>query len=322
MKRITMLFCTIFICALVFAGCSPENNSHNEKKMDDKVKIVVTTFPLYDWVRNLAPEAEITLLMDNGVDLHNYQPSAADIIKISNADLFIYVGGESDKWVPNILEQSQNNKLISLNLLETIGDKALEEEIIEGMEDEYEHDHKEEEAEMDEHLWLSLRNAKICCLEIEKKLEIIDKNHVDSYQENSSSYIKKIETLNQKFVDAAKNVKNPILLFGDRFPFRYFCEDYGLSYYAAFAGCSAETEASFETITFLADKVKTLKLGHVCVIEGNDTKIAEMIIKESGSNADILQFYSMQSVYGEDLQKESYLSFMEKNLDALIIALK
>lgn len=319
MKKIFTLIGAVLTCALLFAGCGPKDDSHKEENETKKVSITVTTFPLYDWARTIAPDAEITLLMDNGVDLHNYQPSASDILRIVGSDLFIYVGGESDKWVKGVLDQAKGSSLIPVNLLETIGDKALEEEITEGME--HEHEDGDSEEEIDEHLWLSLSNAKTCCLEITKEMKVIDPDHADSYQQNVTAYVQKMDELDQKFKDVVKEVTNPILLFGDRFPFRYFSEEYGISHYAAFAGCSAETEASFETISFLANKVRELSLRHVCVIEGSNGKIAGTIIKESGMDADVITFYSMQAVSGEAVQNESYLSFMEKNLEALTRAL-
>ena len=310
-----------------------------------KTKIVTTIFPEYDWVKeilgNNIKDAELTLLIGNGVDLHSYQPSIQDVAKISTADVFIYVGGESDGWVADALKNAKNKNMKVINLLEVLGDKVKEEEVIEGMqaEEEEEHEHHdheaeghhhhhhssdEEEVEYDEHVWLSVRNAKILCTEITNALCDVDSKNAAAYKANFNAYAAKLDKLDSDFTAVVKNGKKNTLLFGDRFPFRYFVDDYGLKYYAAFVGCSAETEASFETIIFLANKVDELSLNNVCQIESGNGKIAKTIIQSSKKkNAKILTFDSMQSTTTKDIKKgTSYLSTMQKNLDVLKEALK
>ncbi len=311
-----------------------------------KTKIVTTIFPEYDWVKeilgNNIKDAELTLLIGNGVDLHSYQPSIQDVAKISTADVFIYVGGESDGWVADALKNAKNKNMKVINLLEVLGDKVKEEEVIEGMQTEEEeehehHDHEaeghhhhhhhssdEEEVEYDEHVWLSVRNAKILCTEITNALCDVDSTNAAAYKANYNAYAAKLDKLDSDFTAVVKNGKTNTLLFGDRFPFRYFVDDYGLKYYAAFVGCSAETEASFETIIFLANKVDELSLNNVCQIESGNGKIAKTIIQSSKKkNAKILTFDSMQSTTTKDIKKgTSYLSTMQKNLDVLKEALK
>ena len=310
-----------------------------------KTKIVTTIFPEYDWVKeilgNNIKDAELTLLIGNGVDLHSYQPSIQDVAKISTADVFIYVGGESDGWVADALKNAKNKNMKVINLLEVLGDKVKEEEVIEGMqaEEEEEHEHHdheaeghhhhhhssdEEEVEYDEHVWLSVRNAKILCSEITNALCDVDSTNAAAYKANYNAYAAKLDKLDSDFTAVVKNGKKNTLLFGDRFPFRYFVDDYGLKYYAAFVGCSAETEASFETIIFLANKVDELSLNNVCQIESGNGKIAKTIIQSSKKkNAKILTFDSMQSTTTKDIKKgTSYLSTMQKNLDVLKEALK
>ena len=310
-----------------------------------KTKIVTTIFPEYDWVKeilgNNIKDAELTLLIGNGVDLHSYQPSIQDVAKISTADVFIYVGGESDGWVADALKNAKNKNMKVINLLEVLGDKVKEEEVIEGMqaEEEEEHEHHdheaeghhhhhhssdEEEVEYDEHVWLSVRNAKILCTEITNALCDVDSKNAAAYKANFNAYAAKLDKLDSDFTAVVKNGKKNTLLFGDRFPFRYFVDDYGLKYYAAFVGCSAETEASFETIVFLANKVDELGLNNVCQIESGNGKIAKTIIQSSKKkNAKILTFDSMQSTTTKDIKKgTSYLSTMQKNLDVLKEALK
>ena len=282
--------------------------------------------------------AEVTMLLDNGVDLHSYQPTADDIMKISSCDLFIYVGGESDEWVEDALKEATNKDMVVIDLLDVLGDSAKEEEVVEGMqeedehehhhedgEDEHEHEeHEEEEVEYDEHVWLSLKNAVILTEEISGKIQSIDAANADAYKKNTEAYVSKLNDLDAKYRDAVSAAPVKTLLFGDRFPFRYLTDDYGLNYYAAFVGCSAETEASFETITFLSNKVDELSLHAVMTIEGTDHRIAETIVGNTGSkDQQILTMDSMQSTTSKDVAAgTTYYSVMENNLTALKEALK
>lgn len=302
-----------------------------------KKSIVCTTFPEYDWVMNILGEKagsfDVTLLQNNGTDLHSYQPSVKDIAKISNADLFVYAGGESDQWVEKVVSQSVNKKQIVVNMLEVLGDKVREEEIVEGMqaeeEEEHEHHHHhgededEEEVEYDEHVWLSLNNAidltNVLCAEISK----IDGGNASVYSKNAEAYTKQLASLNAEFKAAVKSAKKSTVLFGDRFPFRYLTDDYDLNYYAAFLGCSAESEASFETIIFLANKVDELGLNAVLTIEKSDTKIAKTVVNSTkNKNQQILEMDSLQSITNKEIiGGRNYLSAMKKNLEVLKKAL-
>jgi zinc transport system substrate-binding protein len=267
------------------------------------------------------------LLLDNGVDLHSYQPTADDILTIAGCDLFVYVGGESDEWVDDVLAQATNKNMKVINLLDVLGDSAREEELVEGMESEEEHDgeHEDEEEEegpeYDEHVWLSLRNTEVFCREIADALGDIDPDNSDAYHANAESYVKELEDLDGQYTEAVKDAKVKTLVFGDRFPFRYLVDDYGLDYYAAFAGCSAESEASFETITFLAKKVDELKLNYVMTIEGTDHSIAETIIKNTETkDQQILTLDSMQST--TSASEDHYSDIMKSNLEVLKQALQ
>ena len=289
-----------------------------------KINVVTTIFPEYDWVREIAKDkANVTVLADSGVDLHSFQPTAQDIVTLSKADMFIYVGGESDAWVEPALKSIENDKLVVINLMDVLANDIKEEEIVEGMEHEHEEAEAEEEHEYDEHVWLSLKNAISCVDYITDKLVDIDKQNTDFYKENHDTYTEKLSDLDSRYkivVDAAP-VKT--LLFGDRFPFRYMVDDYGLGYYAAFAGCSAESEASFETITFLASKVDELNLKVICTIENSDGKIAESIKNTSQSkDARFVALNSIQNISSKDIKNGvTYLSIMENNLDMLKSAL-
>ena len=333
MKKIItlMLVAVLAVCAL--SGCGTSKSG--EDKNDKKIKIVTTIFPEYDWVMQIlgdkADKADVTMLLDKGVDLHSYQPSTADIAKISEADVFIYVGGESDEWVEDVLKEAKNKNLKVINLMDVMGDKAKEEEVKEGMQPE-EEEHaeeakdgkEEEEVEYDEHVWLSLKNAKIFTKKIADVLSEVDKDNAKTYQANYESYAKKLDDLDKKYADAVASAKNKTLVFGDRFPFRYLVNDYGLDYYAAFVGCSAESEASFETVTFLAKKIDELGLGNVLTIEGKNHKIAKTVV-DNTKNKDqkVLTMDSMQSTTSKDVKNgATYLGIMEKNLEVLKEALK
>ena len=324
--------CLIFalMATGLMTGCG--TGTEPALKDDDRIKIVTTVFPEYDWVRAIlgefAENTELTLLLDNKVDLHSFQPTADDIVKISTCDLFVYVGGESDEWVEAALKEASNPDMVVVNLLDILGDMVKEEEIAEGMQtEEHEHEHEEgEEEAYDEHVWLSLKNAKHICQILAEQLEKIDPENAESYQSNASAYIDQLNSLDAKYQDAVQQSDKKVVLFGDRFPFRYLTDDYDLDYYAAFSGCSAETEASFETIVFLENKMDELSLNNILVIDGSDQKIADTILSNTQSgkkDQKILSMDSMQSTTLGDVEHGvTYLSVMEKNLEALKQALE
>ena len=341
MKRIIPLCLALIMTVGLLAGCGKQNEPAASD--ETRLRVVTTIFPEYDWVREIlgdkADNAEVTMLLDNGADLHSYQPTADDIVKISECDLFIYVGGESDDWVDDALKNAANKNMKVINLLEALGERVKTEEVVEGMqEEEHDHDHDhedadehddakehdhEEEAEYDEHVWLSLKNAQTLCSAISGVLQQIDPDNKDTYAANASAYIKKLSALDAEYQAAVNAAARKTVLFGDRFPFRYLAEDYGLRYYAAFAGCSAESEASFETISFLAGKVDELNLPCVLTIEGVQHKIAETIVRNTAAkNQKVLTMDSMQSTTSKDAANgATYLSVMEQNLSVLKEAL-
>ncbi len=311
MKKVISVILVLFISLCAFSGCGGASD-----KSSDKLSVVVTIFPEYDWVSNIAGDtADITLLLDNGVDLHSYQPTAQDIVKISSCDLFIYVGGESDEWAEDIIA-SQHVKN-TLNLLDVLGENAKKEEPVNGVAAE------EEEDEYDEHVWLSIKNAKRICRAITDKLAELSPENEAIYKQSLSEYTDKLSALDAKFTDMAANVTNKTLLFADRFPFRYFADDYGLDYFAAFSGCSAESEASFETVKFLADTVDELQLPAILILEGSDGKIAQTVASTSQSkDIKILKVDSMQSTTSDDMKNgETYIKIMENNLAVFTEAL-
>ena len=311
MRKIYQLLTALLISVWLFAGqCSAAS-------------VVATIFPVYDWVREISAGTgtSITLLLDSGVDLHSFQPSAQDIVKISSCDLFIYVGGESDEWADDVLKNIAPNGPKVINLLDVLGDSVKPEEIVEGMEHEHGHEHEHEEP--DEHVWLSLKNAVITCRKISEVLCGLDPKNKNIFTANLENYIRELSNLDKSYAETIENSKRKVILFGDRFPFRYLTDDYGLKYYAAFSGCSAESEASFETVIFLAKKVEELSLPCVLTIDGTRHKIAQTVISSTkAKNQRILVLDSMQSSAMKDIQEgKTYLSAMKRNLEILKEAL-
>ena len=338
----------LFLILTAFAALTTSSFAAKKSVKNDKLKIVATIFPEYDWTREIlgdkAASTQLTLLVGNGVDLHSYQPSIQDIAKISTADIFIYVGGESDGWVKDALKNATNKNMKVINLLEVLGDKVKAEEIKEGMqaeEEEHEdhdhdaedHDHEAEghhhhhddddEVEYDEHVWLSVRNAKVLSAAICDAICEKDAANAASYKANLSSYSAKLDALDKDYSAVVKAASKKTVLFGDRFPFRYLVDDYGLDYFAAFVGCSAETEASFETVVFLSKKVDELGLNSVLKIESGDGKIAKTIVQNTKKKtAKVLTMDSLQSTTLKQANAgTTYLKVMEDNLKVLKEAL-
>ena len=303
---------------ILFSLCACGGTATTES---GKIKVVCTVFPIYDWTRKIAGDkAEIIWLTEGGTDMHSFQPSAADMVKIAECDVLIYIGGESDKWVDEAVKQYQNEKRTLVNLTSLLGGSLKEEEHIEGMEEEHEHG---EEAEYDEHIWLSLKNAALFAGAIADSLAEKDPENGEFYKENALNYTEKLNLLDGDYEKSVSAAPLKTLLVADRFPFRYLTDDYGLSYYAAFPGCSAETEASFATVAFLSAKADELGLKYIIKTETAGTKIAETVIANTKEkNQEILVLDSMQSVGSKDARNgTTYLSVMEKNLETLKKAL-
>ena len=336
--RQVLLSVAVAGAASLLVGCGSEKTVENTD--NKKLQIVTTIFPEYDWVKEIlgdqAENAELTLLLGNGTDMHSFQPTMEDILKVATCDVFIYVGGESDSWVADALEGSGNPERKVINLMEVMGDQVKEEEVVEGMQadeegeeateflqDSDEHAHNEDAPEYDEHVWLSLRNASLFCDTIADVLAEADPEHAKLYQQNADDYEEKLAALDQEYQTTVGQSKSKTLLFADRFPFRYMTDDYDLTYYAAFTGCSAETDASFETITFLAGKLDELKLPAVLTIENSDQKVAKAVISNTDTeDQKILTLNSMQSVTTQEVKEgTTYLSIMEGNLQILKEAL-
>ena len=310
MKRLLALILAAALMLSLLAGCGSAPAEET-----GELKIVTTIFPLYDWTKNLlgdrAEEVSLTMLLDDGVDMHSFQPAVSDMISVSSCDLLIYVGGESDAWVADALKERANPDMIALNLMDVLGERALQEELVEGMQG-------EPDDAADEHIWLSLRNAEILCAAIRDALIELDGEHSRAYEAAFAVYDAKLQQLDADYTSAIGAAPHHTLIVADRFPFRYLVEDYGLDYDAAFSGCEAETEASFATVIFLAGKADELGVGNLCVIETSDGKLARTV-NENTQKRDlgILTLHSMQGTVGDG----DYLSLMEQNLNVLKEAL-
>ena len=345
----------ILAAALTLVACSAESNE--KAPAQKKVSIVATIYPQYDWLKNILGDrldaVDLKLLIKNGTDLHSYKSSAQDIAAIASADMVVYVGGESDEWIEKALSATPKSGRVQVNLMQALGDRVKEEEVVEGMQaedehehhheygeeaeehehehhehaEEHEHEHHEhaEEAENDEHIWLSLKNAEILVMTLADAISKVDSAHATEYHMNAGLYIAKISALDAQYRATTDSAAYKTILFGDRFPFRYLVDDYGIKYFAAFVGCSAESEASFETVAFLAGKMDSLALPAIFTIDGSNGKIARAILDASkkSKEAQVLTLNSMQSVTDAQMQAGvDYLSIMQENLEVLKKAIK
>ena len=347
MKKYIGIGLSILVAIMMVLGCAKkestgsseaesgssvtESSSVAESKSGEtkKLSIVTTIFPAYDWVKQVVGDnknVEISFLIDKGVDLHSYQASAADIAKITDSDLFVYVGGDSDDWAEDIIKENPN--LNYINMVDSIGEAALAEELVEGMQDEEEHDneseehaneegeHEDGEEEIDEHVWLSIKNAETIVSAIEAKLAEIDPDNKAEYEKNANDYLAKLDELDKEYKDTLSSIQNKTIIVGDRFPFRYLVNEYGIKYYAAFKGCDAGSEASFETVKFLANKMDELNMTDIFIIDGSKGDLAKTIVDNTkDKNAKVLVLDSMQSTKSSD--NASYLDIMKKNLEVL-----
>lgn len=307
MRKKWILALCLALCFLT--GCAGE-------KSQDSLSVVAVIFPEYDWVRQIIGEdsgIQLTLLVDDGVDPHSFQPSVADMVKVSECDLLIYGGGESDAWVKDALKGKEK---ATVALLPLLGEKAHQEEIVAGMQV---HD---PEDETDEHVWMSLPNAALFCTAITQELTQLAPDQASTFQANLESFLSKLSALDEAYRKTVESAKKDTIVVCDRFPYRYLTEDYGLHYYAAFPGCSAETGASFETVVFLSDRVKELDLGALIITETSDGRLAKTVAENAGrEDLSILTLNSMQSISGEQAKNTDYLSIMEANRQVLEQAL-
>lgn len=310
--------CILSLCLILISFTSCTDTTVQNDNKDGSLSIVTTIFPIYDWTKNIAGDnLNVTYLDGSGIDMHSFEPTAKDIITIADADIFICIGGESDSWVESAVNSSENDNLVVLKLIDITG--GLTEEIVDGMQhDEY--SHEADVSEFDEHIWLSLKNAQTCVSAIAEKLGELDTANKEIYLSNAKNYNSELAELDNKYTQTVKSAKKKTLIFADRFPFRYLTEDYSIEYFAAFSGCSAESEASFETITFLIEKTKELGIEYLIILENSDGKLADTVAAETA--AKILTLNSCQSVTSTEIKNgKTYLSVMEENLSVLTEAL-
>ncbi len=312
MKRITAIILSAVFLAALLCGCKTDND-----KSDDRVNVVTTIFPPYDFVRQVGGDnVNVSMLLKPGTESHNYDPTPQDIIKIQDADIFIYVGGESDEWVREILESDdkQPKKVIALtDCVDTV-----QEDITTGMTVEEEND--SDKIEYDEHVWTSPQNALTISRKITEVLEELDSKNKKSYEKNMLEYARELSSLDNDFKEAVDKAKNKTLIFGDRFPMRYFADEYGLGYFAAFPGCSSDMEPSAATISFLINKVREKKIPVVFTIEFSNGKVADTICEATGAKK--LEFHSCHNVSQEMFDDgATYISIMRTNLKNLKEAL-
>ena len=333
----------LVLCLSLLSGCAKPVQMADK----DENVILCTTFAAYDWVREILGDTDTftcRMLVDNGVDLHSYQPSAQDIMKIANCRMLVYVGGESDTWVSDALVESGNENIVAISLLDLVGNRALNEVELEGVEEHHHHDHDDEdhdhEAEpadhaegeadntdgqnaaeddhYDEHVWLSLKNAIVCTETLADAITELDSDNAKQYVANAKTYTGKLEALDDDYQMMRDAATQTTILVGDRFPFLYLAEDYDIHYFAAYSGCSADVEASVHTVTYLAEKLQEYQLPAIYVVDNGTDSLARTIAESADMTPEILHLSSMQSVTKEDIQKGcTYLSYMEENLQML-----
>ena len=338
MKKIVSMMSAITLSIFTLTGCSSENTqTENTQTNDDKIKVISTVFPGYDFTKEIGKDlVDASILIPPGAESHSYEPSPQDIIDIQNADLFIYTGGESDEWIDEILE-SMDKPVKTLKMVDCVELLENEEHT---HEDEHSHDeehteehseenHSEEEhteeehehSEYDEHVWTSPKNAIKISEKIEEALSDIDEENSSTYQKNLDEYILELEKLDNEFTEFFKTVDNKTLIFGDRFPFRYFANEYGLDYHAAYMGCSTDVEPSASTIAELIDIVNDEKIGTIFYIEFSNHKVADSIAESTG--ADTKMLHSCHNVSKDELNNNAtYISLMKNNLETLKEAMK
>ena len=316
-KRFICLLLSLLLLLPLALGCS-------KKRDDGKFTVICTVFPIYDWVCEIlagVDNVSVTLLVDSGTDPHSYNATAEDIAVISSSDMLIYVGGESDRWVEDAMKNAKGNAPETVRLIDAVEDRLHEHHghsEDEECEDGHEHD------AYDEHVWLSLKNAAHLTHAISERLSACLPDKAGMMAENTEKYISELSALDKELEGAVLDAKRRVLLFADRFPFRYLTEDYGLEYHAAFEGCSADAEASFETVISLTDKLNELDLPYVMVTETSDKRLARTVISGSDKKtAEILTLDSMQSISHEDISggQIKYTDVMRENVNVLKLAL-
>ena len=331
-KKILIFLTLLFSIIIVSCNDANKNTKENNKEIDNsKLKVVTTIFPIYDFTRNIAADnVNLQMIIKPGIEIHSFNTTPADVIDIQNADVFIYIGGESEAWAEKIVSSMDTNNKKIVRLIDYV--KALDEEIVEGMEHDIDHNHEEEanheehenhieeshthEGVYDEHIWTSPKNAQLMVTAICNALSEIDANNADIYKTNADKYNQELTVLDKEIRNAVNSSKRKNIVFGDRFPFRYLAEEYGLEYRAPFTGCSSQVDASPKTIAYLMNYIKDNKIPYLYYIELSNEKIANTLIEQTG--AEKLKLHSGQNVSKEEFNSGvTYLSIMRDNLESL-----
>ena len=319
MKRLLSLLLAGVLLLGALCGCSVP------AKQEEGLSVVATIFPQYDFARQVMGSSDdLTMLLRPGQEVHSYEPTPQDIIAIQNCDLFIYVGGESDAWIEDVLEGMDTSHMVILSLMDLVD--PLEEDTDSVLENPEEHSHEDGEAthlhqeEYDEHVWTSPKNAMLITQAICDALCGIDPSNAQTYRQNTAAYLEQLDGLDQDFREVISNASRDTLIFGDRFPLLYFVREYGLNYYAAFPGCASETEPSAATVARLIDLVREEQVPVVYQIELSNGNIARSIADSSGAKVET--FYTCHNITRDDFNAgETYLSLMERNVNSLKEAL-
>uniref|UniRef100_UPI003F4B3130 metal ABC transporter substrate-binding protein n=1 Tax=Brachyspira catarrhinii TaxID=2528966 RepID=UPI003F4B3130 len=333
MQKKILIFLTLLF-SIIIVSCNNANKSskENNKEVDNsKLKVVTTIFPIYDFTRNIALDnVNLQMIIKPGIEIHSFNTTPADVIDIQNADVFIYIGGESEAWAEKIVSSMDTNGKKIIRLIDYV--KALDEEIVEGMEHDTDHNYEEEanheehenhieeshthEGVYDEHIWTSPKNAQLMVTAICNSLSEIDANNADVYKANADKYNQELTVLDEEIRNTVNSSKRKNIVFGDRFPFRYLAEEYGLEYRAPFTGCSSQVDASPKTIAYLMNYIKDNKIPYLYYIELSNEKIANTLIEQTG--AEKLKLHSGQNVSKEEFNSGvTYLSIMMDNLESL-----
>ena len=329
MKKILSLLLGVCLLITVLSGCTPNNGN---AQSSDKISVISTIFAPYDFIKQIVDDrAQVSMLLPPGTESHSYEPTPQDIIKIQNCDVFVYVGGDSDVWIHEVLESMDTSNMKIITLMDCV--EVVEEEIVEGMEDDHDHSHDEnehhgeenhehsEKHEYDEHVWTSPQNARRIVQKISDALCGTDPTNAVVYKQNTDTYIAQLDELDAKFQAVVDNAARNTIIFGDRFPFRYFADAYDLAYFAAFPGCATETEASAPTVAFLIDKVRAEGIPVIFHVELSNQEMANTISEETG--AKILLFHACHNVTRDEMaQGITYIDLMNQNVENLEEALK
>lgn len=311
----------ISLLCVLLVGCSSNIENKNE---NDTIVITTTVFAVYDWTRSICDgvdNVEVIYLLEDGIDLHNYQASASDMNTISNSDIFIYVGGESDAWIDDVLKVASDD-LITIELMDVLGDELISTSELEVLEEDHDHDEDcdEDHDYYDEHIWLSLGTAGVCVGSIADTLSEVDESNSSIYQENKNNYFTEIIELDEEFrsitavLSDDSDINDVKFVFADRFPFVYLMDFYNIDYIAPFSGCSTESEASFETINTLINEAS--KQSYIFVLENSTLDIASTIVSSLDKDIEILTLNSMQCISSDDVNDgATYLGLMEYNLE-------